>query len=91
MPLKIYYNSGTKRISFAISLKELELFEPAFITLEKKTGNFIDPYGKSIIPPAHQAIILEFLSNQKNSRLNELKAFLSDTYNKDETVYSDGF
>jgi hypothetical protein len=91
MPLKIYPDLSHPWKNFTISLKELDIFEPSFLALEKKTGNTVDPYGKSIIPPAHQRIIIEFLSHQTHTRLKEFRAFLTETHADNITLYSDGF
>ena len=90
MALDIYCDNAGSRLSFRINLRELELFEPAFAALERKTGNFIDPYGRSRIHPAHQKALVDALANGTDKRVKEFRRFLETTIRMDTALITNG-
>ena len=77
------------RLSFQITLEELDLFEPAFATLERKTGNFIDPYGRAWIYPDHQKILVDALAQNADVRVKAFRQFLETTIRMDAVLFAE--
>ncbi|CAN7171874.1 hypothetical protein LJR129_000290 [Acidovorax sp. LjRoot129] len=69
---------------------DIRLFEHAFEELQKKTGVFIDPYGKCKIYPDHLKIIQKALENSKSDVASRFSKFLDEVIFQGEVLTADG-
>lgn len=69
---------------------DIRLFEQAFEELQKKTGVFIDPYGKCKIYPDHLKIIQKALENSKSDVASRFSKFLDEVIFQGEVLTADG-
>jgi hypothetical protein len=92
MPLDFYYTSKkTNTIeSFKMKDSEIRLLEQVFEELQKKTGVFIDPYGKCKIYPDHLKIIQKALEKSKSDVGARFSKFLDGAIFQEEVVTADG-
>ncbi|WP_208942316.1 hypothetical protein [Paracidovorax avenae] len=92
MALDFYFFSGKtkKNESFRIKGSELHLFESSFLDLQKKTGVFIDPYGKCKIYPDHLKIIINALEGNRIDVVSRFVDFLKEAVNQREVLTADG-
>ncbi|WP_158534271.1 hypothetical protein [Paracidovorax avenae] len=58
--------------------------------LQKKTGVFIDPYGKCKIYPDHLKIIIGTLEGNRIDVVSRFVDFLKEAVNQQEVLTADG-
>ena len=90
--LDILYLSDVQgdKPSFSISDRDFRLFESAFCELERKTGVWIDPYGRTRVYPDHQKLLISFLSGHDEDKVVEFVQFLGASIEEDEVLIADG-
>jgi hypothetical protein len=64
MPIHIHLPNNTTTPIFTITDDLYTTLTSPFITLEEKTGIFIDPYGNARLTHQHAALLLKFINEE---------------------------
>jgi hypothetical protein len=74
------------KVLFEISQDDFDEIEFVFSYLRKKTGVYIDPYGKSRIYRSHVKLLVSFMSESVKESASNKRKILSETIAKFKTV-----
>ncbi|MCZ5215761.1 hypothetical protein ACBQ92_16270 [Escherichia fergusonii] len=92
MMLDVSYFSDKCGCEPSIQLKDktISMLDDAFIYLRSKTGVYIDCYGKTILYPEHQKIVIDYLRDNNNEEFVKFIRFLLTASKSHEVVIFDG-
>jgi len=79
-------DANKKKILFQISQDDFDEIEFVFSHLKKKTGVYIDPYGKSRIYRSHVEMLVSFMTESMKEAASNKRKILSETIIKFKTV-----
>lgn len=83
-------DTNKKKVLFEISQDDFDEMAFAFSHLRKKTGVYIDPYGKSRIYRNHVELFVSFMTESMKEAASNKRKILSETILKFKTV-DEGF
>ena len=79
-------DANKKKILFEISQDDFDEIEFAFSRLRKKTGVYIDAYGKSRIYRNHVELLVSFMAESMKEATSDKRKILSETIAKFKIV-----
>ena len=79
-------DANKKKVLFEITQDDFDEIEFVFSHLRKKTGVYIDPYGKGRIYRNHVELLVSFMTESMKESASNKRKILSETLLKFKTV-----
>jgi hypothetical protein len=83
-------DANKKKVLFEITQDDFDEIEFVFSHLRKKTGMYIDPYGKGRIYRTHVELLVSFMTESMKESASNKRKILSETLLNFKTV-DEGF